>query len=504
MIEFSKARSSGVLLHVTSLPGKFGIGDFGPSAFDFVDRLSDCSVHYWQMLPLGPTGYGNSPYAARSTFAGNELLISPELLYGDGLLSGSELAEHPCFPADHVDFQRVREWKIPLLKKAAERALESQSFRLELDEFRKANSFWLNDYALFMVLYSKYNDARWQTVWTREEGLHDEDTMLRILEDDRSEIEQWEAMQLFFDSQCKALGRYAGSKDIRTIGDIPIFVGGDSADAWSHPELFRRDETGAFSDISGVPPDNFSSTGQLWGTPVYDWNYHQETGFEWWISRVRRCLELNDMLRIDHFRGFDAYYDIPAAAKTAEHGTWTPAPGNLFFKTLKERLGRLPIIAEDLGNITESVEALRVSNDFPGMKIAQFGFIFDENGSFDHSHAFLPANYDLDYVAYTGTHDNDTTLGWFRSLAPSERTSVLTYLKTDEENVVNALVREVLQSKAALAVIQMQDLLGLDGSARMNYPSTCNDRNWSWRMLDGAFSKKVMGNLARLVRSSGR
>ncbi len=504
MIDFKSDRSSGVLLHVTSLPGEFGIGDLGPSAHDFVDRLSSCSVQHWQMLPLGPTGYGNSPYSARSTFAGSELLISPDVLGREGLLSRTELSDHPCFPEDRVDYSLVRGWKLPLLKKAARRALGDRLFLHGLDAFRSANSIWLQDYALFMVLCTRHGDARWQTRWSRAEGLRDEAALSRIREESQAEIQEWEALQYIFDIQCKALGSYARSKGVTTIGDIPIFVGGDSADAWSRPELFKRDASGFFSDVSGVPPDNFSVTGQLWGTPVYDWSYHEATGFEWWISRVRRCLELNDMLRIDHFRGFDAFYDIPAGSATAESGVWTPAPGEQFFRTLRERLGNLPIIAEDLGNITESVEELRVSNGFPGMKIAQFGFVFDDIGGFDHSHGFLPLNYGKDYVAYTGTHDNDTTLGWFRSLSSVEQNSVLDYLETDAGNVTRALVSAVMDSKAALAVIQMQDLLGLDGSARMNFPSTCNDRNWSWRMLDGAFSSSVMEGLSSLVLSSGR
>ena len=504
MLDLCVSRSSGILLHITSLPSEYGIGDFGPNAYGFVDSLASCSVRYWQMLPLGPTGYGNSPYSPRSTFAGNELLISPELLEKDGLLTESEISDHPHFPETKVDFTEVTKWKIPLLKKAARRALRDKVFLKALDGFREANSLWLSDYALFMVLYSKYNDARWHTVWNRREGLRDNATISRLMDEKRSEIEEWEALQYIFDVQCKELGAYARSKDVWTIGDIPIFVGEDSADVWSHPELFKRDEAGSFSDVSGVPPDNFSATGQLWGTPVYDWGFHERTGFEWWVSRVRRSLELNDVLRIDHFRGFDACYEIPAGSKTAEHGIWTPAPGVRFFKTLEEQLGRLPIIAEDLGNITESVIRLRTSNGFPGMKIAQFGFVFDEEGDFDRSHSFLPANYGKDYVAYTGTHDNDTTLGWFRSLKEKERASVLSYLKTDEKGIVESLVSAVMNSDAALAVIQMQDLLGLDGSARMNYPSTCNDRNWSWRMKDGDFSTAAIEKLSSLVRSTGR
>ena len=497
-------RSAGILMHITSLPGRWGIGDLGPSAYEFAERLVSCGVRYWQMLPLGPTGYGNSPYSGRSTFAGNELLISPELLMKDGFLSPEDLKDVPAFPADHVDFNGVRTWKMPLLRKAAVNALKSADFRKRLREFREANSYWLDDYAVYMILYTRYNDARWYSVWDRKEGAHDAEVCRRILEEKREDADIWQALQLIFDTQCRALRSYCNSRGLLTIGDIPIFVGMDSADAWSKPELFRRGPSGAFSEVSGVPPDNFSADGQLWGTPVYDWDYHTKTGFSWWISRVRRCLELNNVLRIDHFKGFDAYYAIPAGATNAVSGTWTPVPGKRFFKVLRETLGEVPIIAEDLGNMTRTMEELRLENGFPGMKLAQFGFEFDEDGSFDKTDDFLPANYDRMFVAYTGTHDNDTTRGWFNSLQEEQKASVLSYLGCDEATVVDTLVDAVMTSRADLAVIPMQDILGLDGWARMNYPSTCNGVNWTWRMEEGAFSADRMEFFRNLVRKSNR
>ncbi len=497
-------RGAGILMHITSLPGRFGIGDMGPSAYAFADSLVSAGARYWQMLPLGPTGYGNSPYSGRSTFAGNELLISPELLVRDGFLSPEDLSDVPPFPAARVDFNAVRSWKMPLLRKAAANALASAGFRDRLADFRAANSLWLDDYTVYMILCSRYDDGRWYSVWNKAEGSHDRELCGRILSEESQEAGIWQALQLIFDRQCRALLSYCNSKGLLTIGDIPIFVGMDSADAWSHPELFRRGPSGAFSEVSGVPPDNFSADGQLWGTPVYDWAYHEKTGFGWWIDRVRRCLDLNNVLRIDHFKGFDAYYAIPATARTAALGTWTPVPGKHFFRVLRQTLGELPIIAEDLGNMTRSMEELRLENGFPGMKIAQFGFEFDEDGTFDTTDDFLPANYDRMYVAYTGTHDNDTTRGWFDSLDGKQKESVLSYLDCTEADVVDTLVEAVMMSRADLAVIPMQDLLGLGGWARMNYPSTCNDVNWTWRMEEGAFTPGRMDFFRNLVTRSGR
>lgn len=491
-------------MHITSLPGKYGIGDFGPSARDFADRLASAGFKLWQMLPLGPTGYGNSPYSAQSAFAGNELLVSPDILRDEGYLSKADCAEAEKQLKDSngakVYFDKVRAVKMPLLEKAARKALENSAFVEELKAFEQNNALWLEDYALFRVLYEKYNNAQWYNVWDREEGFRNPGTLEKLRKDNRNKLNVCKAIQLFFDRQCKALKEYLHSKGILSIGDIPIFVGMDSADTWSGMDLFKTDGKGHFTDVSGVPPDIFSPKGQLWGTPVYDWDYHIKTGFAWWIERIRRCFELSDIIRIDHFRGLDAFYDIPAGSATAEFGKWVRSPGKELFEALGKALGKLPIIAEDLGNITPDVNRLRKSNGFPGMKIAHFGFELKKDGELKRTNVFLPDNYCYSCVAYPGTHDNDTTRGWFESLPPQLAEKVLDYLGTDSRSVVKALIRCLLRSRADTVIVPMQDILELDGSARMNYPSSCNDTNWSWRMKDGAFTDDIIKTYRNITR----
>lgn len=490
-------------MHITSLPSEYGIGDLGPEAYAFVDLVAKSGATLWQMLPLGPTGYGNSPYAARSTFAGNELLISPDILLEEGYLNQEDLI-HPEFPEEKVDFQRVYEWKIPVLKKAARNLLSSQVERKGLQEFRARESFWIEDYALFMVLYEKYQDARWYSVWDKKEGRRDPAALDALRKDKKDEIETWIALQYFFDLQIKKLRKHANEKGIKLIGDIPIFVGADSADTWSHIELFKTDAKGRYSAVSGVPPDNFSATGQLWGNPVYNWRVHKETGFDWWTRRIERLLELSDILRIDHFRGFAEYYEIKASEKTAENGVWKKSPGKEFFDILSRKHGKLPIIAEDLGLMTDSVIKLRDSNGFPGMKIAEFGFTKDKAGYLNTYDDFLPHNYSRSFVAYTGTHDNDTVKSWFYSLPAEDRHMIREYLASPDNEIVWALIRAIMMSNADTAIIPMQDILELGNEARMNYPSTCNDKNWSWRMKSGAFDDYRVGRFAFLSRISGR
>ncbi|MCR4676755.1 MAG: 4-alpha-glucanotransferase [Sphaerochaetaceae bacterium] len=504
----NKSRHAGVLLHISSLAGAYGIGDFGPSAYEFADCAASCGFRYWQMLPLGPTGYGNSPYSALSAFAGNEALISPEILRDEGYLTDEELrgisSAFSDVPSNHVDFVRVKEYKLPLIEKAASRALLDPSFLSHLEEFSRKNSYWLDDYALFYVLNRKYRDSRWYSIWDGGEGFRDPEALKKVSEAHEKEIKICKAMQLFFQKQCTALNDYLHLKGLKSIGDIPIFVGKDSADAWSCLELFKTDGKGHFTEVSGVPPDNFCEDGQLWGTPVYDWDYHLKTDFSWWVSRIRRCFELNDIIRIDHFRGFDAYYAIPSDAETARHGVWTHSPGRELFTALKKNLGDLPIIAEDLGNITAEVRRLRKDFSMPGMKIAQFGFELTRYGKIRLSHEFLPRNYTRSFVAYTGTHDNDTTCGWFSSIPENLKKAVLSYLGTDEEGVTDALIESVLLSRADTAVIPAQDILKLDTRARMNYPSTCNDINWSWRMEKNTFPQESVSFYRGLIEKSGR
>lgn len=501
-MEISGKRSAGMLLHITSLPSEYGIGDLGPEAYAAAEKMAEAGAVLWQVLPLGPTGYGNSPYAQRSAFAGNEMLLSPELLYQEGYLRKEDLL-HPDFPAERIDFGAVQEWKLPRMKKAAWNALQGKE-REAIDAFRKKEAYWIEDYAQFMVLYEKYQDARWHTIWDRKEGTRDKETMEAFRRSRRNDIDVYVAMQYLFSKQMEALRTRVNKLGLKLIGDIPIFAGADSADTWSHLELFKTDAKGRYSAVSGVPPDNFSATGQLWGNPVYDWKKHEADGFRWWKERVRRCLEMTDILRIDHFRGFDAYYEIKATAKTAEHGVWKKSPGKAFFSSLEKEMGRIPIIAEDLGWMTPSVAALREKFGFPGMKIAQFGFSWNEDGTLNTYDDFLPHNYSREFVAYTGTHDNDTVRGWYGKLTPMEQHAVREYLASPDEEIVWALIRSVMMSSADTVIIPMQDILEKGSEARMNYPSTCNSMNWAWRMQSGEFGDYQCGRFSFLARISGR
>ena len=490
------ARYSGILMHITSLPSRFGIGDFGEGARDFARKLKSTGATLWQLLPLGPTGYGNSPYAARSTFAGNELLIDPLQLVEDGYLTNADIDTYPLLPEHRTDFNKVIKYKIPLLEKAASTFLYMKAEEKAYREFKEENSFWLDDYAVFMVLYNRYNDARWMR-WNEK---YSKETLEKF----STEAEIYRAMQYLFLKQWLSLKSYVNSLGIKFIGDIPIFVGADSADTWSHIELFKTKADGHYKAVSGVPPDNFCATGQLWGNPVYNWRVHKDTSYDWWIKRIKKQLELTDILRIDHFRGFDAYWEVPAEDKTAEFGKWVKAPGKEFFKVLNDKLGHLPIIAEDLGFMTESVTKLREDNHLPGMKICQFGFTRLENGAFNPYDTFLPHNYEKEAVAYTGTHDNETAKGWYLSQDLEMRHFVREYLSSSEEEIVWSMIKAVMLSHARYAIFPMQDLLELDNSARMNMPSTCNDINWTWRMKADAFSDYTINRMKHLVKISGR
>lgn len=496
-MEITGARYSGVLFHITSIYTDYGIGDMGRKSYEFVDRLKKTGATLWQILPLGPTGYGNSPYAARSTFAGNELLIDLEQLVKEGYLSRNEIAFPPVFDPDHVEFDRVRAYKLPLLKKAAQAFILSKRHRNDYRKFKKENAFWLDSYAVFMTLYDeKYHDARWM--------LWDEKYCQETLDKYSKQAEIYRVLQYFFLKQWLNLRKYANSQGIKIIGDIPIFVGGDSADTWSNIELFKTDSSGHYSAVSGVPPDNFSATGQRWGNPVYDWKEHEKTGFEWWIRRIRKQLEFCDIIRIDHFRGFDAYWSVKASCPTAEDGRWIKAPGKAFFKALEKELGRLPIIAEDLGFMTDSVNALRKDNGLPGMKIFQFGFTRLPDGSFNTWDTFLPHNWEEDFVAYPGTHDNETLRGWYDNQDEGMKHIVREYLASDEGEIVWAFLRMLMLSHARYAIVPLQDILELGNEARMNMPSTCNDINWSWRVRVEAFDDYRISRFAHLVRISGR
>lgn len=501
----TNVRNAGILLHITSLPSAYGIGDLGPEAYAMADWLAKARINLWQLLPLGPTGYGNSPYAARSTFAGNELMIDLEQLLLQGFLKASDVADHPTFPAQRVDFDAVQRWKLPLLKQAATAFLDQGKDKQAcFAEFCSQHSFWLDEYAHFMVLMEQYGDGRWFSHWPKEYATREGEALRQFASDHEMQIMQWKVLQFFFSQQWKAFKHYVNSKNIQLIGDVPIFVAADSADAWSNLHLFKTDEKGHFRAVSGVPPDFFSATGQLWGNPVYDWKVLEQEGYAWWLKRLERLFSLTDILRIDHFRGFDAYYEIPSGEKTAEHGKWVNVDGDAFFKAVRKRFGSVPIIAEDLGIMTESVRRLRDGNDLPGMKIFQFGFTRDKDGMPNYHDDFLPHNWGENFVVYTGTHDNNTTAGWFASLGREDKDIVLSYLGCEEKDLLSSMLRLLMLSHARTAVIPMQDVLGKGEEARMNYPSTCNDRNWSWRMEKHACTDSLAQSLSHLVEISAR
>ena len=485
-------RSSGVLLHPTSLPGPYGIGDLGPEAGRFVDWLADAGQSVWQVLPLGPTGYGDSPYAPFSSFAGNVLLLSPELLRRDGLLADAELERALDGRGGRVDYGRAIPAKERLARLAAERLLSSGEYAAELDAFRLANAGWLDDYCLFTAIKRERDaaaaaagvrDSSWNAYWPRGLARREPEAIAAFRAGHGRELALIGAEQFLFRRQWDELRARAASRGVSIVGDLPIFVAMDSADAWAHPELFRLDASGRPIEVAGVPPDYFSRDGQLWGNPLYDWGRHEAAGFSWWIARVEAALSLYDLVRVDHFRGLAACWAVPAGRKTARRGEWKAAPGTALLSALRARLGdELPILAEDLGFITPDVVELRDRFGLPGMRILQFGFDAKESGrGLDPGNPFLPHNYAPGCVAYTGTHDNDTLAGWLASASREERAFIVDYLGYDPPDPARALVREAMKSAAGLVVVPMQDLLGLGSEARMNRPGT-TEGNWAWRL----------------------
>lgn len=499
----TKERKAGVLLHPTSLPGRWGIGDIGENAYKFADKLADAGVGLWQVLPLGPTGFGDSPYAARSTFAGNELLISPDRLYEDGWLELEDILVK-TEESPRVDYNAARSVKMPLLRKAALAFLEKPAS--DYETFCREKAWWLDDYALYQVLCEQYNDSRWFSVWDEELRKRDAGALAEERAKYSEEIELYKVYQYFFFTQWKALKAYVNEKGIRIIGDIPIFVAPDSADAWTNTRLLKIDENGHQEVSSGVPPDAFSSTGQLWGNPLYRWQEHEKTGFAWWISRLRETLGLCDIVRIDHFRGLAACWEVPADEDTAMNGRWVPSPGQKLLDAFRAEFGdSLPVIAEDLGVITPDVEALRDGNGLPGMKILQFAFsISSKDGEIDASNAYLPHNVDENSVIYTGTHDNDTTLGWYLSQDGRMKDIVRRYFEAGDEDIVYRFIRAALSARSRYAIIPFQDVLGLGSDARMNVPSTCGSSNWSWRMSQGMLDDDNFGRLKYYIRMYNR
>lgn len=495
------SRASGVLLHPTSLPGRFGIGDLGKTAYQFIDFLADSDQQLWQILPIGPTGFGNSPYLSYSALAGNPLLISPESLQEEDWLTAEELDHVPEFPLDRVDFDRVIATKIPLLRLASDR-FKNQASIEQWDEFKQfsdRHNDWLNDYALFMAIKEANNGSSWYQ-WDKAIASRQPTAMAECASRLQDEIFFHKFVQYQFFSQWTKLKKYANKKGISIFGDIPIYVAHDSVDVWAHPEIFHLDKkTGQAALMAGVPPDYFSATGQLWGNPVYNWEELEKTDFHWWIRRVEGILEYVDIIRIDHFRGFQAFWAVPQGEKTAMKGTWLEAPGDEFFQLLKEDLGQLPIVAEDLGVITPEVEALRDKFNFPGMKVLHFAF------DSDRANGFLPFNFtNRNCIVYSGTHDNDTTVGWFYQRSPEAQARVVDYLGClCEDGIHWALIRLAMSSVANISVFPFQDILGLGSDAKMNTPSH-PEGNWEWRCRQEAFNQELSGRLKYLTYLYGR
>jgi 4-alpha-glucanotransferase len=502
-------RASGILLHPTSLPSKFGVGDLGINAYKFVDFLESAKQTYWQVLPLGPTGYGDSPYQSFSAFAGNTNMISPELLVEDGFLQAEEINQKPDFPVGRVDFGKLYDWKNYILALAFERfrTTTSVDLRGKFETFVQTENYWLNDYALFRAIKKSQGQKLWLE-WDEPLKLRDETALNQARENLRDEIQAQKFQQWLFFRQWSDLKNYANEKDIKIAGDVPIFISLDSSDVWCNPQEFKLKADGSPKVVAGVPPDYFSATGQLWGNPIYDWEKMKADGFEWWIRRVRATLKTVDVVRVDHFRGFAAAWEVPGGDKTAVGGQWVNVPGKELFSALKNAIGDLPFWAEDLGVITPDVEELRDGFGFPGMRILQFAFGGDTK---NHD---LPHNYIPNSVAYTGTHDNDTTVGWFNSGAgkgstrddsqiKKEREFCLKYLDSDGEEIHWDFIRAVWSSVANSAIAPMQDLLGLGNDARMNLPASSSG-NWYWQCKDGDFSERTAERLLKLTEIYGR
>lgn len=493
-------RGSGILLHISSLPSAFGIGDLGPEAFDFVERLANARQKYWQILPLNPTDsiYGNSPYLSVSAFALNPLLFSPERLVDDGLLKPSEIAAPPSFPEQTVDFEAVRAFKYDLLERAYVRWRSAPGE--DFARFHDEQAFWLDDYALFMALRQQYSGKSW-VEWPKT--LRDRQTaaLAHKSKELARQIELVQFQQYILHKQWHALKQFCAEKQIRIIGDLPIYIEYGSADVWCAPQFFKLDDNKRPYVVAGVPPDYFSATGQRWGNPIYDWEKMQADEFRWWAARVSQNLKLFDIVRIDHFRGLIAYWQIPAAEKTAINGEWVKAPTEAFMSALMRVCPQFNVIAEDLGLITDDVREALNRYGLPGMKVLQFAF-----GDNLQTNAYLPHNYPENCIVYTGTHDNNTTLGWYRrDASDAEHWNLGVYFNKEinEQNVVWSLMELALSSRAAAAIIPMQDVLSLDESARMNVPGT-HSGNWQWRLAASQLSQDAFSRLAELTVNSRR
>ena len=491
-------RASGILLPVSSLPSRFGIGCFSAEAYEFVDQLVRAGQRYWQILPLGPTGYGDSPYQSFSTFAGNPYFIDLEAFVKAGYLEESE-----CEACDwgsnesYVDYEKIYKSRFVLLRKAFEKSnCEADA---EYQKFVKENEAWLEDYSLYMAVKDSLGGISW-IEWPAELKNRDQAALEEIGKKLSREVAFYRFQQFWFFKQWTELKAYANDKGVEIIGDVPIYVAFDSADAWAQPELFQFNEENLPVGVAGCPPDAFSATGQLWGNPLYDWEYHKKTGYAWWTLRMANCMKLYDVVRIDHFRGFDEYYSIPYGDKTAEFGHWEKGPGIELFQTLEKKLGKLNVIAEDLGLLTDSVIELVEESGFPGMKVLQFAF--DEN----EDSQYLPHRYERNCIVYTGTHDNETTRGWFRNLSQHDRNFAKAYVGCEgrhETAAVWSMIRAAMASVADRCVVPVQDYLCLGNEARINEPSTLGD-NWKWRIKKGQLTDKTIEKIYKMTKIYGR
>jgi 4-alpha-glucanotransferase len=491
-------RKSGILLPVASLPSQYGIGAFSKSAYKFIEQLKAAGQSYWQILPLGPTGYGDSPYQSFSTFAGNPYFIDLEALISEGYLTKEECETYDFGQNDrYIDYEKIYLSKFKILRVAYERSSINES--KEFQQFIKDNDYWLKDYALYMSIKKHFSGRSWRQ-WDDDIRMREPAAMERFMDIYGSEITFYQFQQFIFIQQWSKLKDFANKCGIKIIGDIPIYVAFDSADAWANPELFQFDTNMQPIAVAGCPPDAFSPTGQLWGNPLYKWEYHKKTSYAWWIQRISYCFKLYDVVRVDHFRGFDEYYSIPYASTTAEGGSWQKGPGYDIFQELNKQLGKLDIIAEDLGFLTESVLELVKKSGYPGMKVLEFAFDSREESD------YLPHNYERNCVVYTGTHDNETIVGWYKNLNEEDKQLAIDYMDIDtsqESEVHWKFIRLALASVAELAIIPIQDYLGLDNEARINKPSTVGE-NWKWRLLENEVTDNLIKKINKLTKTYDR
>lgn len=491
-------RKSGILLPIASLPSKYGIGAFSKSAYHFIDELKKAGQSYWQILPLGPTGYGDSPYQSFSTFAGNPYFIDLEALINEGCLTKEECETYDFGDNKrYIDYEKIYLSRFKILKIAYERSHIKK--RKEFQQFVNENAYWLDDYTLYMSVKNHFSGVSWSE-WDNDIRMRDTAAIERYKKEFADEIAFYEFQQFMFIKQWSKLKSYANEHGIKIIGDIPIYVAFDSADCWSHSELFQFDENRQPIAVAGCPPDAFSPTGQLWGNPLYEWENHKNTSYAWWIQRIAYSFKLYDVVRVDHFRGFDEYYSIPYGSSTAENGKWKKGPGYDIFKELGKRLGDLDIIAEDLGFLTDSVLELVKKTGYPGMKVLEFAFDSREESD------YLPHNYGKNCIVYTGTHDNETIVGWYKNLNADDKKLAIDYMDIDtekEKNIHWKFIRLALSSVADLAIIPLQDYLGLGNEARINKPSTIG-LNWRWRLLENEITDELVDKVRKVTKIYGR